>query len=170
MDENIPLGSGRYLMPPTIFARLLQAARITQKDTVLDIGCGSGYSAATLSQIAKKVVAIESDHDLTSKANLSLNKLSIDNVITIEGRLDKGHPEGGPYDVILINGAVATIPPALKAQLADGGRLVTVINNTACTGSAVVVERNGENFVQHDICDAKLPLLPDFDHDGIRAY
>ncbi|MEJ0012969.1 MAG: protein-L-isoaspartate O-methyltransferase [Bauldia sp.] len=132
VDTDIPIkpagdGVPRYLMEAAPFARLLQLAEIDKADLVLDIGCGSGYSAAVLGSLANFVVALESDAELAALARTNLAAVGIDNAKVVSGALDAGHPSEGPYDVIFIDGAVETLPAALFGQLREGGRLVAVI-------------------------------------------
>ena len=135
IDEDIEIApaadgrSARYLMEPSPLARLLQLADIRTTDRVLDIGTGTGYSAAILSKISATVVAIESDASLASAAKSALDALGCANVTVVEGALEAGHAASAPYDVIFINGSVDAVPAALFDQLADGGRLVAVVGN-----------------------------------------
>ena len=127
--EIVPAAAGRparFLMEPSPFAKLLQLAEIEAGDTVLDIGCGTGYSSAVISMLAASVVALESDAGLAERAAATLADLGHDNVKVEAGPLAEGHAENAPYDVILVGGAVDEIPQALFDQLKERGRLVTV--------------------------------------------
>lgn len=148
IDNDIPIGKNRYLMDPLTFARLAQLAQVTKKDTVLDLGCGTGYSTAVLSALAKKVIALEENEDLASTANYTLNHLGITNIIIISERLNTGHPEGGPYDVIFLNGAIRNVPPLLFSQLADNGRLIAVLRQENGLGNAILFERHGDTLTE----------------------
>src|SRR5882672_1537990 len=85
VDEDVPLGRGRFLMEPMVLARLLQAAAVGPADIALDIGCGTGYSAAVLSRLANTVVAVEEDVDLLVQATANFAALPIDNIALLEG-------------------------------------------------------------------------------------
>ncbi len=162
VDEDIPLISGRYLMEPLVFARLLQAAAITASDAVADIGCGSGYSAAVMACLADVVVAVESDTALAEQAGAHLTKLEVDNVVVMQGDLRTGFPDQAPYDVIFIDGGVDAVPEALCDQLAEGGRLVAVVREGPGIGRATLVDRVHGTFARRVLFEAGVPMMPSF--------
>lgn len=166
VDDDLDLGNGRSLMEPLTFARLLQSAAIAETEVVLDVGCASGYSAAVLSRLASTVVAVESDADLAEQAKARLAELSVDNVALVTGPLKAGDAAHGPYDVILVEGAVAEIPATLTAQLADGGRLLAVISGESGLGRATLVARVGDNLSSRVLFDATVASLPSFQAQG----
>jgi protein-L-isoaspartate(D-aspartate) O-methyltransferase len=161
-DEDIDLGGGRTLMEPVVFARLLQAARISPTDVVLDIGCANGYSAAVLARLASTVVAVECDPELAARTGALLAQLSVDNVAVIQGSLADGDAAHGPYQVIVIEGAVAQIPEMLLGQLADGGRLIAVVNGEPSFGKATLILRTGDVFSRREVFEAAISPLPGF--------
>ena len=166
VDEDIDLGGGRYVMEPLVLARLLQAARPRAEDMVLDIGSGSGYGTAILARLSATVVALESDGALAERANRTLTELGIDNVIVVEGPLAEGYPKQGPYDVILLDGAVSRVPPAISGQLAEGGRLVTVVRDSAGVGRATLLQCHDRRVSGRVIFDAAVPILPGFEEES----
>lgn len=161
VDEALALGQGRYLMEPLVLARLLQAAEVRPSDVVLEIGCGSGYGAAVLARLANTVVAVESDPALAASATETLAGLGIDIVAVVEGPLVDGYPKQAPYDVIVLGGSVSDIPPVISDQLAEGGRLVAVIDGGG-VGRGVLMSRTGGALSRRDIFDAGTPALPGF--------
>jgi len=163
VDEDLQVGSGRYLIEPMVLARLLQAAEITPEDLVLEIGGASGYGTAVLSHLGATIVSLESDKDLAATAAEAQAEVGIDNVLMVEGPLDQGYGKQAPYNVIVINGAVGEIPEGITDQLAEGGRLVTVIRTDAGPGQAVLVQRRGANISSRVLFDAATPLLPEFE-------
>ena len=166
VDEEIPVGGGRRLLEPMVLARLLQAADITPRDVVLDIGCATGYSTAVLAALANTVVAIESDPALFAFASKSLVAQAADATMLIKAPLTAGYPAQAPYDVIVINGAVTEVPSAILKQLADGGRLVTVLaynHDIARLGQAALYRRIGNNISSTTLFEASAPVLPGFE-------
>lgn len=132
IDEDLEIAPAtadcapRFLMEPSPFAKLVQLADVRPGDVVLDIGCGTGYSAAVLSRLASSVIALESDAALAERAVSTLAALGFDNVAVVQGALPQGYAGEAPYDVIFVGGAVGEIPVALFDQLKEGGRLVAV--------------------------------------------
>jgi protein-L-isoaspartate(D-aspartate) O-methyltransferase len=164
IDEDVPLGNGRYLREPVIVARLIQEADVQKTDVVLDIGCNTAYSSAVLGHLAGTVVGLESDLRLADEADKLLHDLDICNAVVVrQANLKQGYPEQGPYNVIFINGSVPEIPAGIKAQLADGGRLVTVLSRDGHMGTAVLLTRSGESFSLRELFDAATPTLKGFE-------
>ncbi len=163
VDEDIPLGNDRFVMEPMIMARLLQAARPQADDIALDIGCATGYATAILSRLVATVVALEAEAALAAQANRTLSELEIDNAVVVEGALIEGYPKQAPYNVIVLGAAVAEIPAAISDQLAEGGRLVTVVKDTTGMGRATLMQRDGDVVSSRVLFDAALPLLPGFE-------
>jgi len=117
----------RSLLAPVVLARLVQLASVEATDSVLDVGCATGYSTAVLARLAKSVTGVEVEPELAAAARANLAELGIGNAAVVEGELPRGAPEGAPFDVILLNGAVAEVPETLLLQLKEGGRLVAIV-------------------------------------------
>lgn len=149
IDEDIEIAAARkdaaarYLMEPSPFGKLLQLAEIRPGDFILDVGTGTGYSAAILSQIGSSVIGLESDADLAATATDTLNRLGFDNVAVVEGPLAEGLASEAPFDVIVIEGAVDEVPDALFDQLRDGGRLVAVVGQGNSGRATLFLKENG---------------------------
>ena len=123
IGENIVLAPNRVMLEPRTMAKLLDALDIKPTETVLDLGCGLGYSTAVIARMAEAVVAVEEDETLGAEAQSILSGESVDNAAVIVGPLASGAAKHGPYDVITIQGGVETVPQALVDQLKDGGRI-----------------------------------------------
>ncbi|WP_375428101.1 protein-L-isoaspartate O-methyltransferase [uncultured Sphingomonas sp.] len=122
-DAALPLGRARYLNVPMATGRLLTEAYLRPSDRVLLIGSATGYAAGVLAGLVAHVVAVESDPALTALAREGLaGRAGVD---LVEGPLDAGSPNGAPYDVLMIDGAVEFVPEGLLEQLAPDGRVVT---------------------------------------------
>jgi protein-L-isoaspartate(D-aspartate) O-methyltransferase len=162
IDEDLPLGANRFLMEPAIAARLLQSAAIVLNDAVLMVGAGTGYEAALAARLSRGVVALEEDPDLARRARAALVEHSIASVSVVEGPLSVGYPSRAPYDVIFFCGAVADVPSEIAAQLAEGGRLLSVIKQANAVGRAMLVTRTGGVLARRALFDAATRLLPGF--------
>lgn len=160
-DENLPIGGGRCLIAPMILGRLVQEAAITQGDRVLVAGCASGYAAAIAARLADRVVALDPDPGFADRAGRALGHAP--NVTLVTGPIAAGAPASGPFDVILLAGAVPRFPQALIDQLAEGGRLLGVLRpEDGSPGHMAIVERIGGALSRRSIGDAAVPLLPGF--------
>ena len=123
MDAPVSLGPGREMLEARVLAKMLDALDIRKSDQVLIVGGGLGYSAAVLARMADSVVMVEEDAGLAKEAEATLTQFEVDNAVVLEGPLVEGAAQAGPFDVILVEGAVQTVPDALLAQLAEGGRI-----------------------------------------------
>jgi protein-L-isoaspartate(D-aspartate) O-methyltransferase len=162
IDEDLPLGRGRFLMEPMVAARLIQAAAPTRSDTAIVIGAGTGYEAAVLGQLTRTVVALEEDGELARQARAALVDENIAAVTVVEGPPAAGYKQRQPYDVVLFAGAVAELPDDITAQLAQDGRLVGVVRAEPGVGRATLVIRRGGVLARRVLFDAATPLLPGF--------
>ncbi len=167
IDEDLEIssaedaGTGRYLMSPSPFGKLVQLADVQPEDVVLDIGCGTGYSTAVLSKLATSVIALESDESLCATATETLSDLDFDNVAVVHGSLSDGYKSEAPYDVIFVGGAVDSVPESLLAQLRDGGRLVVVEGRGNAGVACIYVKEN--NVISHrEVFNAAVKPLAEF--------
>lgn len=167
-DDLIRIGepgkAGRFLLAPRVLAKLIQHLEIEDGDLVLDIGCATGYSTALLAQLAQTVVGLECDATLAEQAGATIREADIDNAVVVSGALEAGHAVEGPYDAILLNGAVHDIPAELLDQLKDGGRLVAIQIDDGW-GRAKQWRRLNDAFSAIWLFDAAAPVLPGFEHE-----
>ena len=159
IDRSVPLSDGRALNPPLATARLLMEAAINPSDHVLLVGAATGYAAALLARLGCSVVALEDDAGLAAQAKTALEDYAGINVVT--GPLAKGHPTGAPYDVIVIDGAIETMPDALIDQLKIGGRVAFASVERGVTRLCTGV-RSAGGFGARPFADSEAVVLPGF--------
>lgn len=159
IDDDILLGEGRYLLQTMTFARMVMAAEIQPTDSVLDIACGTGYSSAVISQLCKKVLGIESSTKLTSVAISNITKLELDNISFAKANIENGFAKQAPFDVIMINGQVDSVPNKILEQLKNGGRLVAIMADDFIT----VHKKAGKVISETKSFQAKTKSLKEFE-------
>jgi protein-L-isoaspartate(D-aspartate) O-methyltransferase len=142
LDRELPArgAAKRRLMAPLTLARMLQAAMVVPGDRALDVAGGSGYCAALLDAMGAKVVMLESDLGAVGAAQVELKGRA--NIVVVQGPLDKGAADRGPFDLIVVEGSFAVRPEALLALLSDPGRLVGVDASRA-PAQVVLYEKRG---------------------------
>ncbi len=161
VGENTDLGSGRVVLEPRTFAKMLDALDVQPTDRVLDLGAGFGYSAAVIARLGGQVVAVEEVADLAEAAAVRLAAEGIANVTLRQGALAAGSAADGPFDRIAIEGAVEVVPAALLAQLKDGGRIGAIFMEGAlglCRIGHKIDGRVNWRFA----FNATAPVLPGF--------
>ena len=126
IGENLDIGGGRVLLEPRTLAKMLDVLDIKPTEVILDIAPGLGYSTAVLAHMAEFVIGVEDDESRAEEAQSILSEQGIDNAAIISGALAEGAAKSGPYDVIILQGAVEVLPDSLLAQLKDGGRIVSI--------------------------------------------
>jgi protein-L-isoaspartate(D-aspartate) O-methyltransferase len=143
-DSALPIGYDQTISQPWVVAAICQALRLDGDESVLEIGTGSGYSAAVLSQLGDHVVSIERVPELGAWARERLDELGIANVEVIVGDGSRGYPEQAPYDAIAIHAASPEAPHSLLSQLAPGGRLVVPIAADTADLLTAFIRENGD--------------------------
>jgi protein-L-isoaspartate(D-aspartate) O-methyltransferase len=162
-DDDVPLGNGRYMMEPMVLARLIQVLQPQAEDKAMVVAAGRGYGAAILARLAKSVTAVEADASMAAAARQTLADLGLAAVELVVGQAEKGAEAGAPYDVILIEGAVREVPKAISDQLAEGGRMATVIADpSGALGVAHLYVKQGGVVSGRPLFDAGSPPLPGF--------
>lgn len=158
-DSALPIGEGQTISQPWIVAAICQALELKGGERVLEIGTGSGYSAAVLARLAAEVVSVERHAALAEEARGALARLGTGNVEVVVGDGSRGLPGRAPFDAIAVHATAPEPPPALLAQLADGGRLVVPV---AADGVDLltVFRRDGEQLRREEIGPCRfVPLV-----------
>ena len=159
-QDQLSAGSQRrMLLAPRTLALLLQAAAIAPGERVLDVGGGSGYTAALLHHMGAKVVALESDRGALEAARQAL--AGRPDIEIVEGELAAGAADKAPFGAIIVDGAFATAPIALLDQLAKGGRLVGVDARTDAR-RAVMIDRSASGFSERTLFETTADVLDGF--------
>ncbi len=140
-DTPIPIGLGQTISQPFIVALMTQLAEVAPDHVVLEVGTGSGYQAAVLARLARKVCTIEIIPQLAEAAAKALREIAYDNVSVRLGDGYAGWPECGPFDAIIVTAALGEVPPPLIEQLKVGGRLVMPVGPAYTTQQLTVVEK-----------------------------
>jgi protein-L-isoaspartate(D-aspartate) O-methyltransferase len=167
VDQDVRLGDDRVLMSPMAFARLAQLVGPVPGERILVVCGGAGYGAAILARCGARVTVLDSDATLLEAGAAAVRSLGL-SVSFQTGEPEQGLPGVEPWDAILIEGAVETIPPAFAMQLRPGqGRLVTVVAKNGQTdnghpGVAVVAERQGTALAVAAMFDCTTAVLPGF--------
>lgn len=158
MDRAIDLGGGRVLNPPLVTGRLLVAADIRPGARVLLIGAATGYTAALLAGLGADVHAVEEQADLLATARAATTGATVH---WVEGPLVAGAPKAAPFDRIVIEGAIETLPDALAAQLVEGGRIVAARREGNVTRLVQGVKAGG-TIALRAFADMDVAALPGF--------
>jgi protein-L-isoaspartate(D-aspartate) O-methyltransferase len=162
VSENVSLGSSRVMLEPRTFAKLLDGLDISPDETVLDIGCGLGYSTAIIARLAEAVVAVEDDAEMAAEAQQLLSSNDVYNAAVIESRLSEGAAKHGPYDVIMIEGGVEAVPETILAQLKEGGRIGCIFMEDALGVARIGYKIDGD-VTWRFAFNASAPVLPGFE-------
>jgi len=175
IDEDLQVGTGRYLLEPMVLARFLEEADIKSTDRVLDIAPASGYSTAILAALALEVVAVERDPALIQQTVGNCDRLKLTNVSVQLGPLTDGWKASAPYDVIIVNGAADHVPNILSSQLAEGGRLLIAIRRfgpaqAAHKTEARFYERIHGTLSSRTLFDANVKVLPGFEAKPVFSF
>lgn len=161
MGENVPLAPGRVLLDPRTLAKMLDALDVTDRDLVLDLGCGTGYSSAVLARMAQAVVGVEEDPHLAQDAEQALARVGAEAVVVHIGPLVDGAVAHAPFDAMIIQGGIQVMPEQVAAQVRENGRVVALF----MSGQLGVVRlgtKQGGVIVWRDIFNAAAPILSGF--------
>ena len=166
VGENTPIAAGRVVLEARTLAKLLDALDIQPTERVLDLGCGYGYSSAVIARLAGSVVSVEQEPALAAAAAVNL-AAQVGNAELVTGTIAAGAAAKGPYDVVILQGGVETVPDAVLAQVRDGGRIAAVFM-TGALGVAQVGYKAGGVVTWRYAFNATAPVMPGF--GAVRGF
>ncbi len=172
-DAPLPIEADQTISQPYIVALMLEAAELEGSDKVLEVGAGSGYTAAILAQVVDEVVAIERHQELARLAGERMERLELENVSIYEGDGTRGFPEKAPFDAIIVSASGSHVPDVLLQQLEVGGRLVMPVGEPQEVQQLLKITRTGEDDYEQEELGAVrfVPLIGAhaWDERGKRA-
>ena len=160
-EVAIEVVPSRRLLPVRTFAKLLELAEIEPDETILDVGCATGYSTAVIARLGSRIIGLEEDATLVRIASELLHSTGVAKATIAQGALVDGYRSAAPFDAIIIEGGVEEVPESLLAQLREGGRLVTILQRQS-QGQAIVFLKEGERTGHRFDFDAAANVLPGF--------
>ena len=161
-DRPLPIGEGQTISQPYMVAIMTQSLELKGREKVLEIGTGSGYQTAILAELAQKVFTIERIPALTERAHKVLGDFGYTSISFRSGDGSRGWPEEAPFDGIMVTAGSPDVPPTLKSQLAEGGRLV-IPTGPRYTQTLYKLTREGDQFMEEDVTGCVfVPLVGDY--------
>jgi protein-L-isoaspartate(D-aspartate) O-methyltransferase len=157
-DDALPIGEGQTISQPYIVALMTQELRLEGDETVLEIGTGSGYQAAILARLARRVLTIERIERLSERARGVLSELGVSNVEFVVGDGTLGNPERGPYDRVIVTASAPAIPEPLYEQLKPGGLIVAPVGDES-SQELVVLEKTPAGARLTPLCGCRFVKL-----------
>ena len=160
-DQALPIDCGQTISQPYVVAYMTEQLAVKRDHRVLEVGTGSGYQAAILSQLAGAVCSIERYRTLADRARTTLERLGYRNVTVVAGDGLNGLPEQAPFDRIMVTAAAETVPAALTDQLAEGGIMVLPLGRHDGAQRIVKLTRGGQGVTEQELIWVRfVPLLP----------
>lgn len=162
-DTALPIAAGQTISQPTVVAWMSWALELTPAMRVLEIGTGSGYQAAVLSRLARRVYTIERHRDLLKQAEARFSELKLTNIVTMCGDGSKGWKEASPFERIIVTAAAAQVPASLLAQLSPGGVMVVPVGNSVADQILLRIRKGEDGTIstQHLMNVRFVPLVED---------
>ena len=162
IGDHLGIGDGRFLLDPRVLGKMLDTLAIQQDELVLDIGSGLGYSSAIIANMAEAVISLEEIEKFSNEAENIFSQHSVDNVVPVFGVLADGIPRYGPFDVIICQGGIETVPQCILDQLKLGGRIGAILNSGLGGKCSIGIKRSS-GIDWQTAFDAEAPTLPGFE-------
>lgn len=158
-DMEIPLGHGEVMLAPKLEARMIQSLGLKSADRVLEVGTGTGFTAALMARLCAHVYSVELIPELAAAAAATLAAEGVRNVTVEQGNAAIGWPRHAPYDAIVLTGSVPLIPEELKQQLAPGGRLLAVVGRPPIMTAILLTQVGAGVFSSEGLFETSIPPL-----------
>ncbi|MCP5146313.1 MAG: protein-L-isoaspartate O-methyltransferase [Gammaproteobacteria bacterium] len=158
-DCNIPLGHDEVMMAPRVEARMIQALELKAGDRVLEIGTGSGFTAAVMARQAASVLSIDIHPDFTSMAEWNIQRAGVANIELRTADGAKGYFDGGPWDVVVFTGALPNFDDAFGEMLVSGGRMFVVVGKAPVMEACLFVRQSSGALRRTVLFETEIPLL-----------
>ncbi len=159
-DTPLPIACGQTISQPSVVGLMTQALQLRPRDTVLEIGTGSGYQAAILGKLARRVFTVERHRTLAREAEARIHALGLTNVVVIHGDGSRGLPDQAPFDRILVTAAAEDPPAPLLAQLRIGGIMVLPVGQSDAVQSLIRVTRTEDGYDYEELRPVRfVPLV-----------
>ncbi len=158
-DRLLHFNKYDFILAPSTQLLLIHKCDIKDNDSVLEIGCSSGYATVVMSKLGANILALEKNYKLVSITEENLSRFEIDNSVVIEMLYKDGYAKNAPYNIILINGAIHEVPQVFIDQLAVGGRLVTLIKNENFTYGLKITKTSLTQFSEEKFYNVSAELF-----------
>ena len=166
-DMLLPIACGQTISQPSVVGLMTQALRVTPRDKVLEVGTGSGYQAAILSHLARRVYTVERHRPLVATASAVFQQLDLSNITPILGDGSHGLPDQAPFDRIIVTAAAEDPPSTLLSQLKPGGIMVIPVGQSDAVQNLIRVTRTDSGFEYDDIRNVRfVPLVEGLGKEG----
>lgn len=149
-DTALPIAQGQTISQPTVVAAMTQALELTNRMRVLEIGTGSGYQAAVLSKLARRVYTIERHKELLAIAEERFRELGLTNIVTMRGDGSKGWPAAAPFERIIVTCAAAEIPQRYYDQLSPGGVMIVPVGENAGNQQLMKIRKASDGSISSE--------------------
>jgi len=159
-DMPLPIACGQTISQPSIVGLMTQALNVQPRDKVLEVGTGSGYQAAVLSQLARRVYTVDRHRRLVAQARDAFDALGLTNITALTADGSRGYPEQAPFDRILVTAAAEDPPGPLLAQMRVGGIMVVPVGQSDTVQSLIKVTRTEAGYDYHELRPVRfVPLV-----------